>query len=390
MAVASTRHQHRNILKNTSTYIITTMALPPLSDLLRGSSHNKRLRAPDVSFDDDGKKRLDDAPSAQEVARLYKRACESVFCDDFTQTNKSTNKKQSAHKRVRLSVPKAQRAVIVSWMDHFEAYGKASCRRLCQTMHDRLPRELRDIVYESLISGSMRDVSAAGGSDCEPIHTKNQAHYWRPEYAGKQMITELLETWYQSTRLHLGLDIGFLETFLFEKVDFLDIPRHRVISQISITLDRRDLVSCRHEIQNEGEVKTFSPHKRLLGRLEALFLLREGASIHIYPYRPNTWTEGPDSPITHNPQKRLLQDITTPIFDTLRRLKHAGYVIAVAIGDKPLYTWSPHVQFYHLEVCKGDESDDNYIHPQGEAELVWRTGVLPIQRVMDDFMDGIT
>ncbi len=276
---------------------------------------------------------------------------------------------------MRLNVPKNEGAIIAYFMDHAERYAKASCYHLCQNVRNRLPRELRDIVYDYLLCDEKRDVSAVGGgNDCEPIHAKIRFHFWGPEYVGLPMLTELLETWYKSTRLHLGLDIGFLDDFLMEKVDFIDVPRHQLLSKILITLDQRDLVSYRNKVV-EDRFKAFSPYARLLERLEALFLLREGASIHIHPYRPITGFIRRPSLQDVDVPKRVLIDITTPIFDTLRRLKNAGYSITAVMSDDPIPQWS--YQLWNLEIDNGIVSDGVYYHPEGETALVWRGGMAP-------------
>lgn len=254
-------------------------------------------------------------------------------------------------------------------MKHFESYAKASCLHLCSRVYERLPRELRDMVYQNLLLTTARNVPASPA--CEPIYSSPREHFWRVEYVGKVTIAELLEIWYRSTRLHLGLDIGFLERFLSERVDYLDVPRNQLVSKISVTLDHRDILSC---VNNQEDCKTTSsPRKRLLERLGYLFQMKEGASIHFYAYRPNYQTQMLFSlSAVASYHQSLLKDTTSPIFDSIHRLKDCGYSIAAAVSDGAAILWPQDHQLYHLQVGRDLGSDESYFYPNSDVNMIWR------------------
>ena len=225
------------------------------------------------------------------------------------------------------------------------------------------------MIYDHILSHETRHIPAS--STCEPIYANQPAHYWRTEYVGRTMLAELLVFWYGFVRLHLGLDIGFLERFLTARVNVLDMPRYCLLSKISITLDQRDLMSCKSA--SPGDKASFSPRKRLLQRLEYLFQLKEGVSIHIYAYRPIGRTYMLQDPRELlNDRERLLREVTAPISDTLARMKDCGYSIAIAVKDC-MRDFPPQVhQLYHLEYVYDVAAEDIYCYTKGEINVVLR------------------
>ena len=96
-----------------------------------------------------------------------------------------------------------------------EGYAKCSCRILCQQIQDALPPELRQIVYSHL-----NDVNTVAVNDwpafCDkrslakpiPYFTScpasqhdgvGTAHYWNPDYVGKEVAQELAKDFYSNT-----------------------------------------------------------------------------------------------------------------------------------------------------------------------------------------------
>lgn len=318
--------------------------LPSLAEFLR--SERVKLDDANTLFEEDEE---DEAPTPQEIAKLYTRALD-------------------ARKRVKLTVPKGQQATTFQRMKHFETYGKASCRYLSQQICKTLPRELRDMIYDSILANETINVPAS--PTCDPIYAPHRAHYWRHEYVGREGLAELLEVWYRSVRFHIGMDIGFLERFLSANVSYLNVPRFRSISKISIKLDQRD--SLAKMTQSEDDTRAFSPRKRLIERLGFLFQLKRGASIHIYAKRPSSWTYMPEKSFSTREFQNLLRDITTPIISTLRRLKQSGYSVEIAVEDNAPFQWPQIHQLYTLEGNRDVSLNDIYFRPEGEVDLVWR------------------
>ena len=87
---------------------------------------------------------------------------------------------------------------------YIEACAASSCRQLCNAMQEKLPRELRDMVYEELLQESLLCV---GTVDCDPTLRSEGAtkpstmqrcpHLSNPECVGKETLVEMAETWYR-------------------------------------------------------------------------------------------------------------------------------------------------------------------------------------------------
>lgn len=243
-----------------------------------------------------------------------------------------------------------------------------SCRDLCERMIDALPRELRDMIYEYVLSDTIcRNVAA---STNEPTSSQAGPHYWHVEIIGATASKELLGVWYCSVRFHMGEDLGFIERFLSSNVICLDTPRHRFITKISITFNQRDVGSCRKSL--EGEAANVSMLRtRLLERLEHLFLLRRGASIHVYVVvgcRDTRRAMMADRSSRH--EKKVLRDVTTVMSDVLSRLSADGYRLATGIH---LSSSRPNKDTLY-DLCPGDSSVDrgDYFVTGDESGLIWR------------------
>jgi len=81
---------------------------------------------------------------------------------------------------------------------NLEPYAQAICLHLCKKVLVKLPRELRDLVYEYIVTP---DYIYAGpqyltntGSPCE---IDQYAHFWNPQYVGEIMRIELAQMWYR-------------------------------------------------------------------------------------------------------------------------------------------------------------------------------------------------
>jgi hypothetical protein len=226
-----------------------------------------------------------------------------------------------------------------------EASEQALCQLLCDLTISKLPRELRDLIYSYVLLHESRNISVSPA--CERVHSKSRARYWRTEYVGRPFLAELLEGWYHHVRFHIGQDIGFLERFVTGKASHLNVPRHTLITKLSITFDERDIKSCKDTVGED--TRPFSSRTRLLGRLEHLFLLEPGASIYIYAIVPNSWTllaQVPDRYAYHS--RKLLRELTTTIHPAVRRLKDGEYLIAAAIMTSE--GWPVSDSLYHLDL----------------------------------------
>jgi hypothetical protein len=206
---------------------------------------------------------------------------------------------------------------------------ESACRNLCEQVIATLPRELRDIIYEHILSQEVWDVAALPTS--EPTSAKTGPHYWQVEKVGNATLNEILEVWYRLVRFHIGQDLGYLKRFLTSKAASLDTSRQLLVTNISIAFDSRD-VETHMQPTGGGVVRDSSSRTRMLERLEHLFLLKEGASIHIYVIVPHSYTLLAEAPTRYaHHERKVLREATTAISNVLIRLATTGYSLSTAI-----------------------------------------------------------
>ncbi|KAH8722995.1 hypothetical protein GQ44DRAFT_711175 [Phaeosphaeriaceae sp. PMI808] len=79
-----------------------------------------------------------------------------------------------------------------------ELDAQASCQRICKSLYSKLPRELRDTIYEDIVEP---DNVYAGIQYLEnrgnPSEESRDAHYWDTKYVGETVRVELIQTWYR-------------------------------------------------------------------------------------------------------------------------------------------------------------------------------------------------
>jgi hypothetical protein len=128
----------------------------------------------------------------------------------------------------------------------------------------------------------------------------------------------------------MGQDLGYLNRFLSSNAACLDQPRHHFITKISITFDERDVSSCRKPLDGEL-IKVSTSRARLLERLEHLFLLKHGASIHIYVTVPFKFSRHANLDRYPGFERKVLREVVSVMSDTLSRLRAAGYNLATGL-----------------------------------------------------------
>lgn len=185
------------------------------------------------------------------------------------------------------------------------------------------------MIYEYVLSSEARDVAALPTS--KPTSSKAGPRYWQAERVGNAASKEILEVWYHLVRFHIGQDLGNLKRFLSSQAASLDTSRQLLVTNISIAFDLRD-VGTHMQSSGGGVVSDSSSRTRMLERLEHLFLLKQGASVHVYVIVPHSCTilaRTPDRYAYH--ERKLLREVTTTIADVLSRLAVAGYGFSTGI-----------------------------------------------------------
>jgi hypothetical protein len=236
------------------------------------------------------------------------------------------------------------------------------------------------MIYEQLLLPSPKYIKAI--RTCEPIYAQRngevQVHYWRIEYVGKEGLAGILTAWYRTCRFHLWWRASAwdqqLKAFLNEEAPCIYLPRYRLISKIHITVEPETLSSG--PLSSEplsSEPLSFkygkwqpSPWTLLLSDMESLFQLRKDAFIHIYVnFQSRYGVRGKE-------RKQLLLKGTTPVFATLRRLKDAGYFVAISLLVFGGYAFSDDAFEYYLDRGRAEGNEDDCLSPADDADMVWR------------------
>jgi hypothetical protein len=84
--------------------------------------------------------------------------------------------------------------------DNLESYAKPLCRKLCADVCKRLPREVRDMIYDFIHPYETIYVGPEYfQKTTPPCETDPDAFYWDADYVGDLMQGQIVESWYRST-----------------------------------------------------------------------------------------------------------------------------------------------------------------------------------------------
>jgi hypothetical protein len=78
------------------------------------------------------------------------------------------------------------------------AQAQSGCQNLCLGIVDKLPREVRDIIYEYVVTPDTVYVGTQYLTNVgDPCENDLGARFWNENYVGTQMTAELAQTWYR-------------------------------------------------------------------------------------------------------------------------------------------------------------------------------------------------
>ena len=196
-----------------------------------------------------------------------------------------------------------------------KAYNVAVCRTIGPAVYGRLPRELRDMIYEYLTTRltyiCFEDVKFV--LDNANTYSICPEHYWRADVIGSEVAHELREAWYRDSTFYVERDQS--TEYLVSK-DYFNVglqPRELITNLI-----RRIWVDGR---------ETEAANAQILRYLEELFLLRTVTQLRVDVYMPNVdWKE------MHKVLRKALQLIRP----TILRLRRSGYQCKITASEPSL------------------------------------------------------
>jgi hypothetical protein len=113
------------------------------------------------------------------------------------QRQESLQKHPHSDKRLANGEAKKQ-DIEIKIKQELEPYAQAICLHFCKKLLSKLPRELRDIVYEYVVTP---DYIYAGqlylSNVGQPCENDPGAHWWDADFVGQSMQIEFVQTWYR-------------------------------------------------------------------------------------------------------------------------------------------------------------------------------------------------
>lgn len=201
-----------------------------------------------------------------------------------------------------------------------EAYNVAVCRNIGPAMYKRLPRELRDMVYEYLTTSKLHTTSITAYLAVENSNTDILCpeRYWRASVIGSEVAHELKESWYRNTTFRVDGNMS-IKTLLDK-------------DRFGIGLEPRDLIN---KLTRQISVVGFSTkdgNVQTLLNLCELFLLRTVTQLHVNVYISHVRTAVMED---------MLWVVLRLIRSTILRLRESGYQCSVTVDERCMEGISP-------------------------------------------------
>jgi hypothetical protein len=218
---------------------------------------------------------------------------------------------------------------------NIEGYAKCSCRILCQQIQDALPPELRQIIYSYL-----NDVTTVAVNDwpgfCDkrslakpiPYFTSypasrhdgvGTAHYWNPEYVGKEVVEELAKDFYSNTYFDFKDHFYLIPRALKEDRWGLGIMPGSRICHVKMDLFGQTGVQRPRstDIKSVDNLLMFKPSTKFIISINNTYKVFQGAEQNSTSY------------IRHFEMR----------FPFVRRLEHAGYRLTLRVDPPKCQYW---------------------------------------------------
>jgi hypothetical protein len=235
---------------------------------------------------------------------------------------------------------------------HLHRYAKLSCRHLCDAVMDRLPRELRDQIYEHLLPKASIEVVShwerylVWWSEASRVPMNTCDYRWQLQYGtnvlpphcldkghlGTAMLRELVHTWDRITSFEVH--VSNLTFFIRSKHWQHGRCVPDVVRNLTVTANypKHFLYDIGTQVQNDmcNDIRVWD--KTIVMNLESLMLLKPGTKVSLLLARSHS-----NLPI-RQPSDRALREQTllgsiSPIIPTLREVQEHGLLLEVFLYD---------------------------------------------------------
>ncbi|USP79571.1 uncharacterized protein yc1106_06845 [Curvularia clavata] len=179
----------------------------------------------------------------------------------------------------------------VTTQDAIEQLAKAKCLELSNCIVRKLPREVRDMIYQYISTRDSESIEREHfRTTLDPLtrlysydfeRWKKQhfpEHYWNPEYVSKPLYAELVENYYRTSTFVFSDDAGVMKRFLTTDEMRLGLLPRNLVAKVEI-----ELKAISHD---RGSFRAYmfgvpkSP-ERMREALDGLFELKAGARVLI-------------------------------------------------------------------------------------------------------------
>ncbi|KAF1994210.1 hypothetical protein P154DRAFT_624889 [Amniculicola lignicola CBS 123094] len=133
-----------------------------------------------------------------------------------------------------------------------EALSNLVPQDICAAVHESLPRELRDLIYEALCFGQTASVQAPSLRSEGYFENTHDFHWCYPQYSGYPFAREAVETYYKTVEFSLFVwDFDLHERFMGnDKFGIKDIrPAEFIRHIVLLSQSRFSIVTLRNELQ---------------------------------------------------------------------------------------------------------------------------------------------
>lgn len=207
-----------------------------------------------------------------------------------------------------------------------EEYSKSECLTLCLMMQEKLPRELRDMVYEALLGEPQNyylddDAHGLGFSDPANIVAHNP-HIGDKRFVGEETLTELAEMWYRHSVFKIFGDNTVASLFSTQIWELPDLDPTRLIRQVYMRLHPRYRSGEKTDANLEVGEELLLPSD-----FEQLARLHQPATFTIGIYFGHWYYHGE----TEEGMKISVETMSERVFPVLRQLITSGVGVAVKV-----------------------------------------------------------
>lgn len=175
-----------------------------------------------------------------------------------------------------------------------QQYAKAECLALTHIVVTKLPRELRDMIYQHLSTRAFEQIEREHfRTTLDPLtrlYSYDQArwkashfpsHFWDPAYVGAHFFSELVQNYYTTSTFVFGDDPDVLKRFLRKDELGLGLQPQDLVAHVQVHLNAVAFHRGSFRGYMFGQVRAPERLREVLG---GLFDLKRGAKIGILFY----------------------------------------------------------------------------------------------------------